>query len=148
MSFKKISSKKVSFCFPNQEELARFRNDFPVVSVELLSVIGYESATNFLSLLQKGKRKRMSTYVDVLDDYCHSLFGDTFLWRLKNNSVICIATPCFTGENVLNIFLRMKEEFSFPNSIKLKFLDSQYRFWDRGDYFFMIYDENAVGGLI
>ena len=143
MEFRKIPQN--FSCWPaiiqDKEKFSAFCNDFNIISMSKHGGIGHLNASYFIKLLQNKYRRGCSMYRgDVLSKYQYPIFDHARLWKLKDNSTICVSMPYFTGENILDIFLRMKKEFSFPDSIQLKFLDSKYRFLPNGDYFFMIYD--------
>ena len=64
------------------------------------------------------------------------------MWRLSNGKVICTATPYGTEEGIRNAFYRMVEEFNYPESIKLGFLEDVFQYRLNGDYMIVIYDDN------
>lgn len=143
MEFRRIPQKNFSRWCPiirDEEKFSAFCNDFHVIGMGDRGA-GHLNASYFIKLLQNKNRSGCPMHRGfLLSEYQQSIFDHSKLWKLENNSVICTSMPYFTGENILNIFLRMKKEFSFPDSIQLKFLDSKYRFRPNGHYFFMIYD--------
>ena len=52
--------------------------------------------------------------------------------------------PYATQEQTTAKFAEMVKEFSFPSSIKLRFLDDKYKYRLNGDFMLMIYDEGVI----
>lgn len=108
------------------------------------------SASYFVRVLQEGSSARARGfgrgYNQESDEgssemsafYTH-LLDHGALWRLKNGNVICTALPYGDREIIIDKFYEMKETFSYPDSLKIKFLDEEYRFRDNGDCMILIY---------
>lgn len=114
------------------------------------------SDSYFLRLLQDGSSARARGYGKMsygendecstrLQPYYLSLLDHGALWRRNDGSVICTASPYGTKDGIAENFQKMKMEFRFPDSVKLRFLDDGYRFRSNGDFMILIYDEKVVG---
>ena len=112
------------------------------------------SASYFIRVLQEGSSARARGfgrgYNQESDEgssemsafYTH-LLDHGALWRLKNGNVICTALPYGDREIIIDKFYEMKETFSYPDSLKIKFLDEEYRFRDNGDCMILIYFDSS-----
>lgn len=155
MKFEKATLKFISECGWNTESFIKFRDDFKVVSYTWGGGVPPVSASYFVKLLQQGVSARPPYgsartydiyYYDRREfrhfENSHSLFDHTMLWGLKNKQVICTSMPYGTKDMTAEVFTKMAEEFSFPASIKLRFLDDKYHYRRNGDFMLMIYNDN------
>ena len=157
MRFKKATLKYISECGWNTESFIKFRDDFNVVGYVRDGCGGVPavSAPYFVKLLQYGVSARppygsARTYdiylrdrreFSYFKDY-HFLFDHTMLWSLENKQVICTSMPYGGRDLATATFTYMVEEFSFPASIKMMFLDEKYKYRKNGHFMLMIYDED------
>lgn len=148
----------------NEQKLQNFLTKFSIEKCSrYFNHIAYNNINvrQFINLLQQGRLGHTpyynsSTYDKYLDEagfFYHEFRGFNFddhsyLWKLKNGEVIYTSIPHATREMILAHFKKIAENFSFPSTINLVFLDEKYRYYDIPVPMFMLYDENAVGGLI
>ena len=64
-------------------------------------------------------------------------------FTIKNENVICSAMPYGEQDEIIDLFNKMKETFSYPNALKLQFLDEEYHFRKNGDYMILIYIDSS-----
>lgn len=146
MRFRPISKKLISkwdFYEWDTKKLKDFCADFHVIGY--LDNLCVGNLTYFLRLLQEGvSAKKPKGYLDDIDerDPWRRVFDHSSLWKLENGQVICTSMPYSTHEITTDDFARMAEEYSFPASIRLKFLDEKYKYRPNGSFMLMIYDED------
>lgn len=129
-----------------------FVDEFNLVSVhwgEPQSI----SADYFLRLLTKGSSARAhlrsnDSWFGETDEhssaflkYYAPLLDHGAIWKQKSGSVICSAMPYGDEESVEDAFLEMIQEFQYPDSIKMQFLDDCYRFRPNGHFMILIYHD-------
>ena len=112
------------------------------------------SASYFIRLLQEGSSARARGYGRGFNQerdegskqmmpFYNNLLDHGALWQLKNENVICTAMPYGEQEEIVDMFNKMKETFSYPNALKLQFLDEEYHFRKNGDYMILIYIDSS-----
>ncbi len=127
----------------------RFIDEFNIVSVRWGQPYTI-SASYFLRLLQAGSSSRARGYgrgnnmerddsTSQMMDFYTSLLDHGALWRTKNGNVICTALPYGDQNKIEDAFYRMKEKYSYPEGVKLLFLDEKYKFRRNGDCMILIY---------
>ncbi len=137
------------------EEESRFYHfvdDFNIIGVNWGEPLNI-SASYFVRLLQEGSSARArgragrTSWWDEHDEYSKDLYGFSSLfehramWRLSGSRVVCTSSPYGQEKQIIDWFNELAKRFDFPETIKLMFLDSSYRFKDEGDYMIMIYDD-------
>ena len=87
----------------------------------------------------KGQEKEDDEYSLKLMPYYLPLLDHGALWRLKNGNVICTATPYGDQNTIIESFIKLKQEFDYPDSIRLQFLSDEYTFRSTGNHMILIY---------
>ena len=155
MEFERISlkrTKEFSGYIQSEDNFYRFIEEFGVNGVHWSQPTTL-SASYFLRLLLNGSSARARGYghKNAMEDDEHSqqmqpfyskLLDHGAMWRLSNGKVICTAMPYGTEEGIRNAFYRMVEEFNYPESIKLGFLEDVFQYRLNGDYMIVIYADN------
>lgn len=149
--------------FFREEKLQNFLDKFDIVRCSNCYSSRMDiSAKQFINLLQEGRLGRTPYYdrhsfekylyeVNIFDEVFgqeHYFNDHSFFWKIKSGKVIYTSIPYATKEMIIPIFERIADKFSFPQTIRLAFLEDKYRFYDVSSNMFCLYDENAVGGLI
>lgn len=112
------------------------------------------SASYFIRVLQEGSSARARGFgrgfnqesdegSNQMSPFYNHLLDHGALWRLKNGNVICTALPYGDRGEIVDKFYEMIETFSYPDSLKLQFLDEEYRFRDNGDSMILIYFDSS-----
>lgn len=134
----------------NEEKFYNFVEEFNIVGVHWSEPITL-SATYFLRLLQEGASARARNFSKKgwqiehdesstdMQPFYTPLLDHGALWKLKNGQVICTAMPYGTRETVVDGFLAMIEKFPDFDSVKLEFLEDNYRYRPNGDFMIVIY---------
>lgn len=131
------------------DKFCRFVNDFDIIGVRWSQPTTI-SASYFLRLLQYGSTERPRGYgsgsnrendeaSNQLSKFYSSVLDHGALWKMKNGRVICTAMPYGSKESVIAGFERMLQTFSYPETIRLQFLDDEYRFRANGSHMVAIY---------
>ncbi len=110
------------------------------------------SASYFLRLLEEGSSARARIHGDtwwkVDDEHCQEmteyytpLLDHGAMWKVANGSVICTAMPYGEKQSVVDAFYRMIEQYKYPDSITMQFLEDRYRYRPNGDHMIVIYSD-------
>lgn len=135
------------------EKFYRFVDEFNIVGVHW-SQPQTISASYFLRLLTEGSSARARGYgrgnqendeysMQLYDNYYHSLFDHGAMWKLNDGRVVCTAMPYGDEESIISAFNELMEEFAYPDTIKLTFLEDEYRYRPNGNYMIMIYNDES-----
>lgn len=124
----------------------RFVKEFDVVGVRWSEPTTI-SASYFLRLLQEGSSakargnsngKENDEGSNEMNAFYTSLLDHATLWKLRSGQVICTAMPYGDIQTITDRFNQMINQFSYPSTIRLQFLDDTYRFRSNGDYLIII----------
>lgn len=149
MRFKKVSSQFVRMCQWDTERFKCFRDEFHIVGYYW----GYvRNSQYFVKLLQDGVSARppyrnKQTYMQYIrhlhdfNEYTAHVLDHVMMWSLEDGRVICTSMPYSSHELTMAEFAEMAAKYSFPESIKLRFLDDKYKYRINGDFMLMIFDE-------
>ena len=154
MEFENIPKEKAMDKFGhivNEDKFYKFVDDFNIVGVTM-SQPQTISASYFLRLLQNGASERARGYgrgnsiendehSNQLAEYYLSLLDHGALWKRRDGSVICTAMPYGDQESIYSMFYQLIEEFAYPSTIRMEFLDDVYRYRTNGDAMIIIYCE-------
>ena len=146
MKFDKIPKQGTFGHVSNEAAFREFEKAFHVIGVNW----GIFSGTSnyFLRLLQSGssQRERKPDWQGAweLEAYQWFLLDHGAFWKRDDGTCIWTAMPYSNKQTVLERFAKFKQEFSYPDSITLRFLDDKYRFRENGDFMFVLYDANVV----
>lgn len=154
MRFEKIPKKNAKKKFGYitcEENFYRFIDEFNIVGVRM-SQPETISAAYFLRLLQNGTSERARGYgrgdnrendehSNQLAKYYLHLLEHGALWKRQDGSVICTSMPYGDQESICSMFYQMVEEFDYPSTIRVEFLDDVYRYRTNGDAMIIIYCE-------
>lgn len=152
MKFEKIPKKNAMEKFgyiTNEEKFYRFVDEFNIVGVRM-SQPETISASYFLRLLQNGTSEKARGYgrgnsnendehSNQLEEYYLPLLDHGALWKRLDGSVICTAMPYGDQESICSKFYQMIEEFDYPSTIRMEFLDDAYRYRTNGNTMIIIY---------
>ena len=117
------------------------------------------SPSYFLRLLINGSSEKAQGYKKgyhneddehsmKLVPYYLGLLDHGAMWKLKNGNVVCTAMPYGDRSSILAKFNRMRQEFNYPDSIRLEFLSDQYFFRSAGDCMILIYYDSSQEAFI
>lgn len=152
MEFEKIPKENAEEKFEyieNEENFYRFVEEFNIVGVRM-SQPETISASYFLRLLKNGASERARGYgrmhnsendehSNQLTKYYLHLLEHGALWKRQDGGVICTAMPYGERELICSMFYQMIEEFEFPSTIRMEFLDHKYTYRANGDTMIVIY---------
>ena len=131
------------------EEFLRFKKRFHIIRRGWLGEYLKISAEYFLKLLQNGNkraRERDENSWDFWgeDEFRRTIFDHAELWMTSKGKIFCTSLPYQDEKRTIENFRRLKEKFSYPETIKLKFMPARYRFRpNNGIVYFAIYDEEV-----
>lgn len=140
--------------FHFREQFNAFIDDFDIVGVHY-GVSSNLSAAYFLRLLQEGSKARphrsrrrpwiSDTNSDDLVEYYYPLFDHGAFWKTRNGTIIYTGMPYRTQKPITEWFAEMANEYKFPETIKLRFMEDKYKYKYRpnGHYMIMVYSENG-----
>ena len=136
--------KKHSYYINDVDRFFRFMDDFNAVGVHWNQPTTI-SASYFIRLLREGSSARARRFgpgfnqeLDEMSPLDNNLLDHAALWKLKDGNVICTAFPYGTHDEIVDKFMAMKKKYSYPDSLKLQFLDEKYRFRNNGDWMILI----------
>lgn len=146
---KKDAAEKLGY-IRDEDKFYRFVDEYNLVGVEWSQPTTI-SASYFARLLISGSSERArgfgrgnhtenDEYSNQLYKYYRPLLDHCAMWRNVDGTVICTAMPYGSVDSITDGFFHMKEEFDFPESIKLEFLDDSYRYRPNGDAMIVIYN--------
>jgi len=112
------------------------------------------SASYFLRLLQEGSSARARGFgrgynresdegSNQMSPFYSNLLDHGALWKMKNGNVICTAMPYGEKERIIDKFYEMTDAFSYPEALRLQFLDEKYKFRKNGDCMILIYFDSS-----
>ena len=121
-----------------EEAFYSFVEEFNLIGVNWYQPTTF-SSSYFFRLLQEGASARAHGYGkknnnksdDVSDDmygYYLPLLDHGALWKLFDGRVICTSLPYGDKKAIIDSFHQMIEDFGYPNTIKMEFLDEKYHF--------------------
>ncbi len=132
----------------SMDSFERFVTYFDIVGVRWSEPTTI-SSHYFLRLLQEGSSAKARGYGKgtATDDeasiemskFYTSLLDHGVLWKLRSGQVICTAMPYGSKKEITDRFTQMVNTLSYPNTIRMQFLDDTYRFRSNGNYMIVIY---------
>lgn len=154
MRFNPIPKKELFAFGPvtNIENFRRFLDDFNLVGVKWCGPSSL-SGSYLLRLLEKGSSQRArgrgpksygpnDNNAHQLGAFREHLFDHGAMWKTKDGKFFFTGMPYGAKEEIMRSFEQLKENFQYPETIQLKFLDDKYRYRTNGDYMVMVYDSS------
>ena len=121
------------------QKFLQFVTDFNVF--RLASHPQFE-ALRFLKILKYGIKFARGN--DCIHFIRNALFDHDYLCENKEGKVFFVAMPHLDEKMSLNSFRDLVEKFSFPETIKIKFLNKEKYQFRLGSTMFLIYDETSI----
>ena len=135
------------------DALVRFIHNYNVIGVRWSEPTTI-SASYFLRLLQNGAAEKVGKNDNgsiEMSNFYQPLLDHGALWKTKDGGVICTAMPYGDKKSIVENFRKMVETFSYPETIRLQFLDDKYRFRSNGNHMILIshnsYTDSNVNDL-
>ena len=141
------------------EKFQSFQRDFKIISVNF-SGQREVSAQYFIDLLTKSATTRPPYYSErQYNEFCRAcnkfqgykgfqrFFDHSAFWRCKNNYLIITTMPYMDKDGAETFFDGMALEFSFPTTIKMRFMGDKYRYRPNGTHMILIYDEERIWNI-
>ena len=135
------------------DALVRFIHNYNVIGVRWSEPTTI-SASYFLRLLQNGAAEKVGKNDNgsiEMSNFYQPLLDHGALWKTKDGGVICTAMPYGDKKSIVENFRKMVEAFSYPETIRLQFLDDKYRFRSNGNHMIRIshnsYTDSNVNDL-
>lgn len=77
--------------------------------------------------------------------YSSFLFDHGATWKRKDGAIFLTGMPYLNEELSIKAFNELKEEFSFPETVKLAIMDDCYKYRINGDMMIAVYDDRFWG---
>lgn len=146
MKFEYIAAQQVYKSFKSlgyvdlPDALVRFIHSYNVIGVRWSEPTTI-SASYFLRLLQNGASEKAAKNDNgsiEMSKFYQTLLDHGALWKTKDGNVICTAMPYGDKKTIVESFCQMVETFSYPETIRLQFLDTKYHFRSNGNHMILI----------